>query len=83
MIAEQSLNAKLIVDGLGAGLSVKRVQNQGSEILVSRQAISEGQKGRSARERAEALGRVARRAVQKDGSSHDTLSKLIDHLRAY
>ncbi|KAL3587182.1 hypothetical protein D5086_014049 [Populus alba] len=88
--AEQSLNAKLIVDGLGGGLSVKRVQNQGSEILVSRQAISEGvkeliggQKGRSARERAEALGRVARRAVQKDGSSHDTLSKLIDHLRAY
>ena len=90
MIAEQSLNAKLMVDGLGAGLSVKRVQNQGPEILVSRQAISEGvkelmggQKGRSARERAEALGRVARRAVQKDGSSHDTLSKLIDQLRAY
>jgi UDP:flavonoid glycosyltransferase YjiC (YdhE family) len=90
MMAEKSLNAKLIVDGLGAGLSVKRVQNQGPEILVSRQAISEGvkelmggQKGRSARERAEALGRVARRAVQKDGSSHDTLSKLIDQLRAY
>lgn len=90
MIAEQSLNAKLIVDGLGGGLSVKRVQNQGSEILVSRQAITEGvkelmggRKGRSARERAEALGRVARRAVQKDGSSHDTLSNLIDRLRAY
>jgi hypothetical protein len=88
MMAEQSLNAKLIVDGLGAGTSIKKVQNQGSEILVSRQAISEGvkelmggQKGRSARERAEPLGRVARRAVQKDGSSHDTLSKLIDQLR--
>jgi hypothetical protein len=42
-----------------------------------------GEKGRSARERTEALGRVARRAVQNCGSSHDALSKLIDKLRAY
>ncbi|CAK7354130.1 unnamed protein product [Dovyalis caffra] len=89
MMAEQPLNAKLIVDGLEAGLSVERVQNQGSEIVVSRQAVSEGvkelmggQKGRSARKRAAALGRVSRRAVQKGGSSDHTLSKLIDQLRA-
>jgi len=88
MIAEQSLNAKFIVDGLGAGLSVEGVQNQVSKILVSRQAICEGveelmggSKGRIAKERAQALGRVARRAVQKGGSSHDTLNKLIDQLR--
>nr|TKS04713.1 monofunctional riboflavin biosynthesis protein RIBA 3, chloroplastic [Populus alba] len=43
----------------------------------------DGQKGRSARARAEAIGRVARRAVQDGGSSHDALSKLIDQLRAY
>ncbi|KAJ6758736.1 GLYCOSYLTRANSFERASE [Salix koriyanagi] len=40
-----------------------------------------GSRGRSARERVQALGRVARRAVQKGGSSHDTLNKLIDKLR--
>ncbi|CAK7354134.1 unnamed protein product [Dovyalis caffra] len=90
MIADQLLNAKFMVDGLGAGLSVKRVQNQGSKILVSRQAICEGvkelmggQEGRNARERAEGLGRVARRAVQKGGSSHDTLIKLFDQLRVF
>ncbi|KAJ6697685.1 GLYCOSYLTRANSFERASE [Salix purpurea] len=89
MIADQYLNAKLIVNGAGAGISVGRVRNdQGSETLVSRQSIAEGveelmggQEGRSARERAEALGTVARTAVQKGGSSHDTLNKFIDQLR--
>ncbi|KAJ6745274.1 GLYCOSYLTRANSFERASE [Salix koriyanagi] len=78
----------LIVNGAGAGISVGRVRNQGSETLVSRQSIAEGveelmggQEGRSARERAEALGTVARTAVQKGGSSHDTLNKFIDQLR--
>ncbi|KAB5553459.1 hypothetical protein DKX38_010770 [Salix brachista] len=88
MIADQYLNAKFIVNGAGAGISVGRVRNQGSETLVSRQSIAEGveelmggQEGRSARERAEALGTVARTAVQKGGPSHDTLSKFIDQLR--
>uniref|UniRef100_A0A6N2NBA3 Glycosyltransferase N-terminal domain-containing protein n=1 Tax=Salix viminalis TaxID=40686 RepID=A0A6N2NBA3_SALVM len=87
MIADQYLNAKLIVNGAGAGISVGRVRNQGSETLVSRQSIAEGveelmggQEGRSARERAEALGTVARTAVQKGGSSHNTLNKFIDQL---
>ncbi|KAF9681361.1 hypothetical protein SADUNF_Sadunf06G0217900 [Salix dunnii] len=59
-----------------------------SETLVSRRSIAEGveelmggQEGRNARERAEALGTAARTAVQKGGSSHDTLSKFIDQLR--
>jgi len=85
MIAEQFLNAKFIVDVLGAALGVRG----SNEVFVSRQTISEGvkelmagQKGRRARERAEAIGRVARRAVQNGGSSHDALSKLIDQLRA-
>ncbi|KAJ9184140.1 hypothetical protein P3X46_007911 [Hevea brasiliensis] len=91
MIAEQSLNAKLIVDGLGAGVSVKREKKCGSSelVIVSREAICEGvrelmggEKGRNARERAQALGRVARGAVQEGGSSDATLSKMIDQLRA-
>ncbi|CAK7354132.1 unnamed protein product [Dovyalis caffra] len=90
MLGDQFLNARFITDGLGAALSVKRIRNTDSnEVLVSREAICEGvkelmggQKGKSARERAEALGRVAGRAVQRGGSSHDTLNKLIDQLRA-
>ena len=85
MIAEQFLNAKFIVGVLGAALGVRG----SNEVFVSRQAISEGvkelmagQKGRSARERAEAIGMVARRAVQNGGSSHDALSKLVDQLRS-
>ncbi|KAM5565410.1 UDP-glycosyltransferase 73B4-like [Rosa sericea] len=91
MIAEQCLNAKLVAEGLGAGLGIKKVKDHsGSGFEVSRQAICEGvrelmlggEKGRSAKERAQALGRVAWRAVQKGGSSYQALGKLIDQLRA-
>ncbi|KAJ8758797.1 hypothetical protein K2173_000518 [Erythroxylum novogranatense] len=84
MIAEQPLNARLIADGLGAGLSLNKFQNQGTETVVSRDAICEavrelmgGEEGNKARERAQALGRVARRAVQIGGSSDSTLNKLV------
>ena len=58
MIAEQSLNAKLVAEGLGAGLGIRKTHdNLGSGIEVSRQAICEGvrelmegEKGRDARE---------------------------------
>ncbi|KAK9946750.1 hypothetical protein M0R45_012197 [Rubus argutus] len=92
MIAEQSLNAKLVVEGLGAGLGIVKVRDHqpGSGFEVSRQAICEGvrelmlggDKGRNAKERAQALGRVAWRAVQEGGSSHQALDKLIVQLRA-
>ncbi|KDP33462.1 hypothetical protein JCGZ_07033 [Jatropha curcas] len=85
MIAEQSLNAKLIADGLGAGINVKK---EAAGAVVSREAICDGvrelmggEKGRNARERAEALGREARRAVQEGGSSHRTLQKMIGQLK--
>lgn len=89
MIAEQSLNAKLLVEGLGAGIGIVKVRDQ-SGFEVSRQAICEGvrelmlggEKGRNAKERAQALGRVAWRAVQEGGSSHQALDKLIVQLRA-
>lgn len=92
MIAEQSLNAKLVVEGLGAGLGIVKERDHQSEsgFEVSRQAICEGvrelmlggEKGRNARERAQALGRVAWRAVQEGGSSHQALNNLIVQLKA-
>lgn len=91
MIAEQSLNAKLVAEGLGAGLAIKKVKDHSRlGFEVSRQAIREGvrelmlggEKGRNAKERAQALGRVAWLAVQEGGSSYQALDKLIDQLRA-
>ena len=91
MIAEQSLNAKLVAEGLGAGLAIKKVKDHSRlGFEVSRQAIRDGvrelmlggEKGRNAKERAQALGRVAWLAVQEGGSSYQTLDKLIDQLRA-
>ncbi|XP_004291276.1 PREDICTED: UDP-glycosyltransferase 73B4-like [Fragaria vesca subsp. vesca] len=90
MIAEQSLNAKLVAEGLGAGLAIKKVKDHSRlGFEVSRQAIRDGvrelmlggEKGRNAKERAQALGRVAWLAVQEGGSSYQALDKLIDQLR--
>ncbi|CAN0860226.1 Scopoletin glucosyltransferase [Linum grandiflorum] len=86
MMAEQALNAKLIVEGLGAGLRLEKKIGDG--VMFKREAISEGVrelmgggKGRDARERAQALCRVAHKAVQKGGSSHEAMSRLVSELR--
>ncbi|PRQ27424.1 putative flavonol 7-O-beta-glucosyltransferase [Rosa chinensis] len=72
MFAEQCLNAKLVVEGLGAGLEIKKVPDQlGLGIEVLKQAICAGvrelmlgsEKGRNAKKRAQALGRLACHAV--------------------
>lgn len=92
MVAEQVLNAKLVVEGLGAGVGVLKSNTSselGSEICVSRQEICEGvkelmgggDKGRNARDRAQALGVVGRRAVQQGGSSYAALDQLVDQLQ--
>ncbi|KAH7524257.1 hypothetical protein FEM48_Zijuj06G0100100 [Ziziphus jujuba var. spinosa] len=91
MIAEQNLNAKFVVEGLGAGVGMRinEWESKGNgSVSVWREGICEGvkelmgggEKGRNARERAEALGCVARRAVQEGGSSHRVLDQLIQQL---
>lgn len=94
MIAEQKLNAKFVVEGLGAGVGMRIGIGIGNENESEsgnwreRGRISEGvkelmgggEKGRNARERAEALGRVAKRAVQHGGSSQRALDQLIRQL---
>lgn len=94
LIAEQGLNARIVVDGFGAGVGVirSRVINELgiSEIgVVSRREICEAvkelmegaDKGRKARERAEALRHAAKEAVSEGGSSYRALDELIDQLR--
>ncbi|KAJ4957619.1 hypothetical protein NE237_024730 [Protea cynaroides] len=86
MIADQFFNAMIVVDGLGAGLSVAR---EGPESFVGREAICEGvrefmggEKGENVRQRVKELSRVARKAVQGGGSSYENLSRLLDQLVA-
>jgi len=91
MIAEQTLNAKFVVEGLRAGVRIEKMQgSEGKDVVaVSREAICrgvkelmEGHKGRIAREKSQALGEVARGAVKEGGSSYLGLSMLIDQLCA-
>ncbi|KAF8389311.1 hypothetical protein HHK36_026004 [Tetracentron sinense] len=84
MMAEQRLNAKIVVEGFEVGMCVPFGEKSG---LVGREAICDvvrelmgGEKGRKARERVEVVGRMAKKAVQKGGSSDNSLTELIESL---
>ncbi|KAL3721201.1 hypothetical protein ACJRO7_005940 [Eucalyptus globulus] len=86
MDAEQPLNAKLVVTGLGAGVMVREGGVGGtiaSEVI--RDGVKElmgGERGRQARDRAREIGKLARQAVEKKGgSSHKNLEGLIKFLK--
>ncbi|CAL1385239.1 unnamed protein product [Linum trigynum] len=89
MMAEQPFNAKLIVEGLEAGLRIEATGSIDADgVVFKREAICRGvrelmggAKGRRARDRARALGRVAHRAVGDGGSSRDAMTRLISELR--
>lgn len=80
MIAEQSLNAKHVVDELSIGL---RLGSSGE--IARREKVREGVRelmGRNTvRERAAELGEKARRAVEEGGASRRRLVELVEELR--
>ncbi|XP_059456747.1 probable UDP-glucosyl transferase 73B6 [Corylus avellana] len=86
--SDQPLNAKFVTVGLGVGLMSPQRGVGGEKIVtVDRDVICDGVKelmggeeGRKARERAQALGRLARHAVEKGGSSDLKLDELIEQL---
>ncbi|XP_052210049.1 UDP-glycosyltransferase 90A1-like [Diospyros lotus] len=94
LIAEQSLNAKFVVEGLGAGIDWQKTtlqssENNGVTTTVAREAICKGvqdlmwgREGEEARERAQGLGRLARRAVDQGGSSCQVMDRLLHQLCA-
>lgn len=90
MIAEQAVNAKLVVEGLHIGVGIEKMQGADAKVIgVSREAISRGVKelmegcqGKISREESQTLGEVARQAVKEAGSSYLSLKKLIDQLCA-
>lgn len=88
MMAEQKLNAKYVVEGLGIGIGMEREEN--GDLFVSPENISAsvrelmvGEGGQKARERVGELGMIARRAVEDGGSSYATLKKLLLELGSY
>ncbi|XP_042497657.1 UDP-glycosyltransferase 73B4-like [Macadamia integrifolia] len=87
MLAEQPFNAKFVVDGLGVGLSIvvgpitREILPVGCEAICDGvRELMIGEKGKKAREKAEALGLKARQVVQKGGSSDRKLDELIECL---
>ncbi|XP_058180254.1 probable UDP-glucosyl transferase 73B6 [Rhododendron vialii] len=90
MGAEQGLNAKYVVEGMGAGILIpqerKRMETKEIKVIghdVICDGVKElmaGERGRRARERARELGVMARQAVEKGGSSDRKLDELIESL---
>ncbi|KAI9182162.1 hypothetical protein LWI28_022682 [Acer negundo] len=89
VFAEQFYNEKLVTEVLKIGVSVGVQQWSRLEgDFVKREAIEKavkeitvGDRAGEMRSRAKALGEMARRAVEKEGSSYCDLSALIDELR--
>ncbi|PIA58860.1 hypothetical protein AQUCO_00400009v1 [Aquilegia coerulea] len=85
MGAEQPLNVKFVVDVLEAGISVpmkhdKIVRVDRKVICDAVKELMESDKGKKVREKAEKVGKLARQAVQKGGSSNQSLDELVDYL---
>ncbi|KAJ0984966.1 hypothetical protein J5N97_003322 [Dioscorea zingiberensis] len=84
MIAEQSLNAKFLVEELRVGT---RIGITAGEIngVVSREVVEKGVREMMAdgemRNKVEMFGRMAMTAVRDGGSSSQTLTELIEELR--
>ncbi|KAI4330041.1 hypothetical protein MLD38_028353 [Melastoma candidum] len=86
MEADQTLNAKLVVEGLWAGLTIP-VWKTERDGFVPREAIREGvkelmggEKGKAARGRAKKIARAAREAVGDAGSSWKSLDEFVEFL---
>ncbi|KAF5176129.1 Udp-glycosyltransferase 90a1 [Thalictrum thalictroides] len=85
MDAEQPLNVKFVVDVLEAGISIPSKHDE--VVKVDRKVICdavkelmESEKGKKVREKAQQVGKLARQAVQKGGSSDQNLDELVDYL---
>lgn len=87
--AEQFFNEKLVTDVLKIGVAVgvqqwvtvygDRITSGAVEKAVTR--IMTGEEAKEMRSRVEALGGMAKRAIEEDGSSYSNLNALIEELR--
>ncbi|KAL5973914.1 hypothetical protein ACLOJK_030573 [Asimina triloba] len=87
MIAEQHLNAKLLVEMVGAGERIRQEAASDGAITVTREAICEGvrslmdgENGKRVRKRATEVSQMAKAAVCDGGSSHESLKAMMKKL---
>ncbi|KAI8541509.1 hypothetical protein RHMOL_Rhmol08G0066500 [Rhododendron molle] len=87
MMAEQRLNARMVVEEIKVGLSVETnnesakgfVKSKGLEKMV--RELMEGEEGKEVRKKVKEFGDEAKKAVAEGGSSWRTLNQLIDELQ--
>ncbi|KAK6796945.1 hypothetical protein RDI58_004646 [Solanum bulbocastanum] len=86
MMADQHLNARMVVEEIKIGLRVETcdgsvrgfVKWEGLE--KSAKELLEGEKGKEARKKVKKIGEAAINAVKEGGSSWQTLNELIHEL---
>nr|AYW01716.1 glycosyltransferase UGT90A14 [Carthamus tinctorius] len=87
MMAEQHLNARMVVEEIKIGLRVETcdgsvrgfVKADGLKKMVKE--LMEGEKGKEVRKKVEDIGEGAKKAMAEGGSSWRTLNELIDELQ--
>lgn len=84
MIAEQSLNSKLLTESLGIGiqicLDVSSVPDE-EEVRRAVTMLVAEEEGEKMRMKAKELGRFAKMAVEKEGSSYNNLQSFPQHIK--
>lgn len=81
LYAEQRMNAVLVADDLKIGIRVKGNENGlvgREEIVEYAKRLIEGEEGKMIRERMRQVKEAASRALSKDGSSANSLAKLVE-----
>ncbi|XP_057983194.1 UDP-glycosyltransferase 90A1-like [Malania oleifera] len=86
MMAEQHLNARMVVEEIGVGVRVEHcggglrgfVKGEGLERSV--RELMEGEKGKEVRKKAKEIAAAARKAMEEGGSSCQLLDQLILHI---
>ncbi|XP_078432833.1 scopoletin glucosyltransferase-like [Wolffia australiana] len=85
LIAEQTLNARLVVSELGAGIRVSsghgELVQRGEICRLVKELMGSGEKGRTVKKRAEDLGKMAGAAVNEGGSSDLGLTRFLEEIR--
>ncbi|CAI9272746.1 unnamed protein product [Lactuca saligna] len=87
MMAEQPLNARMVVEEIKIGLRVETcdgsvngfVTSEGLKKMVKE--LMEGEKGKEVRKKVKEIGEAAKEAMAEGGSSWRTLNELIDELQ--
>ncbi|XXG73356.1 hypothetical protein AAC387_Pa07g2288 [Persea americana] len=84
MMAEELMNAKMVVEELGIGLRVKEEGGGGvvgwEEVKEMVKELMVGERGKEVGKKVKELGKKAKRAVEEGGSSWRSLALMLDEV---